>query len=114
MRNILYLVSVALFLIGAPIWAQQGSVDAKRIETALSTRQPSQEYRLIHRPIKGLTNRSAWHIGDSMYWVRLQPEARYPETRLDTEKIYRVKGWVLEQNYGTIDIWVESLKQASH
>lgn len=63
-----------------------------------------------YRPIQHLEDQSSWHIGDSRWWVRLQPVDIYPMAKLEKNKKYKVTGVVLNQGYGCVNVWVKKLE----
>ena len=67
------------------------------------------EMTISYREIEGLRGQSQWHIGDTHWWVRLHDGTGEAMERLDKTKTYKVTGFVLDQHYGVIQVWYDSL-----
>ncbi|MBC8066155.1 MAG: hypothetical protein H7Y17_15085 [Chlorobia bacterium] len=103
-------IALAIGLVMAA--GSQLSPEHKRIEKLLQTPPNSTEIIIEHRPIANLERVKSWHIGDSKWWIRLQPADIYRMRELDVKRKYKVTGVVLEQNYGAIEFWVKRLEYA--
>jgi hypothetical protein len=70
--------------------------------------RPERHVFLIdYRPIKGMENRSSWHVKGTRWWVRIYPEV-YKLDDLDKSKVYEIDAVALDQNYGVIDFYLHS------
>jgi hypothetical protein len=67
------------------------------------------EMLISYHEIAGLAGQFQWHIGDTQWWVRLHGATGQEMAQLDKSKSYRVTGVVLDQNYGVIEVWLNSL-----
>lgn len=86
--------------------------DNKRVAGMLKRLPKPTEVTIEYRPIRGLEGQSNWHIGASHWWVRLHmSHDQIGLDDLDKTKRYRVKGIVLEQNYGVVEIWLQSYSE---
>ncbi len=80
------------------------------IEAQMRQRWSSPErrtWRIDYRPIRGLTDRSSWHIQGTTWWVRFYPETIELD-ELDPESVYEIDAVALNQNFGVIDFYLYS------
>jgi hypothetical protein len=67
------------------------------------------EMTISYHEIVGLNGQYQWHIGDTHWWIRLHDGTGEAMNRLDKSKTYKVTGFVLDQHYGVIQVWYDSL-----
>jgi hypothetical protein len=67
------------------------------------------KWRIDYRPIKGLADRSAWHVAGTRWWVRIHPGYKLDE--LNKTTVYEIDAVALDQAYGFIDFYVYSRPQ---
>jgi hypothetical protein len=84
-------------------------VTQQDVERAWQSAPVNAEMVISYREIAGLEGRYQWHIGDTAWWVRLHGATGQEMAQLDETKTYRVTGFVLDQNYGVIEVWLKSL-----
>jgi hypothetical protein len=89
-----------------------GNQEQDRIANILKSPPKTTTMTISYHPIAHLENQSRWHIGDSRWWVRLQPVDIYSMKNLETRRRYKVTGVVLDQGYGCVNVWVKKLEYA--
>ena len=88
------------------------NVKANETVNELLNNLPKQtDLQIEYREIVGLNGPYAWHIGKSSFWIRLHPKEKYDIEKFDKTKKYQIKGIILEQNYGMIDMWVTTIEE---
>jgi hypothetical protein len=111
-----YLVLASLLCAMCAALSQISPSETKRIEQdnrkvaeVLKRLPKPTEFDIEYRPIRGLEGQSSWHIGASHWWVRLHmSHDQFDLDDLDKTKRYRIKGIVLEQNYGVVEVWLHT------
>jgi hypothetical protein len=112
-------LTVTLLSALAMAWPAAQGPSVKQIEAAdkkvaamLRNAPKPVDLDIEYRPIRGMEDQSQWHIGASHWWVRLHHSTgTITTTNLDKKKKYRVTGVVLEQNYGTVEVWLDHYRE---
>ena len=76
-------------------------------ETAMKRKPAVMDLTIGYHEIRGLEGQFRWHILDTRWWVALHNTG----VTLDKTKQYEVHGVVLDQVYGTINVWVYRLNE---
>lgn len=84
-----------------------------RINQMLENVAPPENFTLAYQEVRGLQGSFQWYIKGSSWWVRLHPVDIYPMDKLEQNTEYNLSGIVLDQAYGTVNIWVKHLKPLS-
>jgi len=84
-------------------------VTQQDVERAWQSAPVNAEMVISYREIAGAAGQYQWHIGDTAWWVRLHGATGQEMAQLDKSKTYRVTGFVLDQNYGVVEVWPKSL-----
>ena len=105
------LIAVALALAAVAFTLAPQKVDQmdRHIRHAISHLPKATTMTIEYREIKGLAGQFQWHIGDTQWWVRLHHGGESPMRSLDKKKKYRVTGIIVDQNYGVIEVWLQTL-----
>jgi hypothetical protein len=79
-----------------------------QIRSFMNERWHRQLWVIEYRPIEGLTDRTAWHVKGTMWWVRIEgPGAKGVElSSLDKNIDYEFIGLPVDQNYGVITFYL--------
>jgi hypothetical protein len=81
------------------------------VERAIQARPSVCEFLIAYRKVSGDEGQYKWQIGETAWRVRLYgvPAEYFDLAKLDTSKTYRVAGYVLEQNFGVVEVWVRQM-----
>ena len=62
-------------------------------------------WRIVYRPISGLTNIDTWHVEGTRWWVRIHPTV-FKLDELDKSAVYEIDAVALNECYGSIEFYV--------
>lgn len=85
----------------------------KRIKSLLDKVPAPEVFEIECREILGLAGPAyQWHIKETPFWIDLYPVAGHSIDKLDKSKKYTVEGIVIGQDYGTVHIWTNYVRES--
>lgn len=106
MRLVLLAIFAVVLTAVAIAWQEDEAMD-KKIRHAFQNLPKATEMVIRYHEIRGLQSQYQWHIDGTMWWVRLHRHDGPMMKQLDKKKKYRVKGIIVDQNYGVIEVWLQ-------
>jgi hypothetical protein len=111
MRTLLFLL---VLFTGTAALADEGVPITKVLEKVGKGKPQTATFVIAWKEVEGIKDSFRWTIeGTRFCWVNLYPDNRALKSNpLDKKKKYRIHGVLLEQWYGTYQVWVYDMEEA--